>query len=61
MDKKKITMNVVTGKKDRRKSVTATFVNLIHHQRDGYIAMKLVESLVSLPLKKESNSDSKIE
>lgn len=44
MDKKKITMNVVTGKKDRRKSVTATFVNLIH-QRDGYIAMKFVESL----------------
>lgn len=42
--RKKSQWNVVTGKKDRRKSVTATFVNLIH-QRDGYIAMKFVESL----------------
>lgn len=45
--KRRVTLRVATDKRDRRKSEVSTFVNFIH-QKDAYIAMKVIEILQSL-------------
>lgn len=43
--RRKVTLRVSSNDRDRRKTVTSTFVNFIH-QRDAYLAMKVVESML---------------
>ena len=42
-----VTLRVSTSKRDRRKTEISTFVNFIH-QRDAYIAMSVVEEMLSM-------------
>lgn len=44
--RRRITLSIPTEKRDRRKTQSATCANFIH-QKDAYIAMKVVESLLS--------------
>ena len=44
MKRHKVTMLVPTSERDKRKAQVATCVNFIH-QKDAYIAMKVVEKL----------------
>ncbi|KAH0439594.1 hypothetical protein IEQ34_024577 [Dendrobium chrysotoxum] len=43
--KRGVTLRIATSKRNRTKTVTSTFVNFIH-QRDAYIAMNVVESML---------------
>lgn len=43
--KRKITFRVASNKRDRRKTEVSTFVNFIH-QKDAYIAMRVVEKMI---------------
>ena len=43
--RRKVTLRIPSSKRDRRKTDTSTFVNFIH-QKDAYIAMKVVEKLL---------------
>jgi len=44
--RRRATLNILTVKRDRRKTQSSTCANFIH-QKDAYIAMKVVESLLS--------------
>lgn len=44
--RRRVTLQIPTMKRDRRKTQTSTCVNFIH-QKDAYIAMKVIESLLS--------------
>lgn len=44
--RRRVTLSIPTVKRDRRKTQSSTFANFIH-QKDAYIAMKVVESLLS--------------
>lgn len=44
--RRQITMRVATSKRDRNKTISSTFANLIH-QRDAYIAIEVVNSVLS--------------
>lgn len=43
--RRQVTLRVSSSKRDRRKTAISTFVNFIH-QRDAYIAMKVVEFML---------------
>ncbi|XP_020594099.1 uncharacterized protein LOC110034152 [Phalaenopsis equestris] len=43
--KRGVTLRIATSQRNRKKTVTSTFVNFIH-QRDAYIAMNVVESML---------------
>lgn len=43
--KRRVTLRVSSDKRDRRKTETSTFVNFIH-QKDAFIAMKVVEEML---------------
>lgn len=45
--RRKVTLRVPSDKRDRRKSHIASFVNFIH-QKDAYIAMKVVEKMLNM-------------
>jgi len=45
--KRQVSMRVSTSKRDRRKTEISTFVNFIH-QKDAYIAMSVVEEMLSM-------------
>lgn len=45
--RRKVTLRVSSNKRDRRKTETSTFVNFIH-QRDAYIAMRVVECMLDI-------------
>nr|YP_009861440.1 hypothetical protein [Mirabilis himalaica]QKN19337.1 hypothetical protein [Mirabilis himalaica] len=44
--RRRVTLSIPTEKRDRRKAQSSTCANFIH-QKDAYIAMKVVESLLS--------------
>lgn len=45
--RRRVTLRVSSSKRDRRKTEISTFVNFIH-QKDAHIAMKVVESMLSM-------------